>query len=129
MKILWADKDGGKDSLVWCWGIEFKSLFSILLLNFKEGSLDVYHSHAFDCISFVLKGRLEEHMLGERGYHTHVASITPVITKKSTFHKVFGRAKSTWVITFRGAWVKNWKEYKNGKQTTLTHGRIVTNDN
>jgi hypothetical protein len=124
-KFLFTAKDGGPESLVvGYWLIEWKKLFSIVLLRFDKGSRETYHSHAFNAISWVLWGRIEEHLL-EKGRIPIVLSpsILPVITKRSRFHKVYGIANKTWVISFRGPWSKYWKEYKN-EFTTLTNGRI-----
>lgn len=125
MKWLYYGKDGGYESTVWgFWLTEIKSLFSIVLLHFKPGSRDAYHDHAFNCISWVLKGELfEENFKGNP--KTHKPSLKPVITKRDTFHKVTSIG-DTWVISFRGPWIKTWHEYIPNKniQITLTNGRI-----
>ena len=58
MKILWGDKDGGSESRVWVWGLESKLFGSILLMCFRKGSREAYHTHAFNAISWVLRGWL-----------------------------------------------------------------------
>jgi hypothetical protein len=130
MKFFHKGKDGGPESTVTgYWLVEIKSLFSIALLCFEEGSRDVYHSHAFNSISWVLKGRMVE---------THINSIDgnkvsrnlleprfmPYLTFRDTFHRVFAHRR-TWVLTFRGPWSKQWKEYipKEDKFITLENGR------
>lgn len=123
MKFLSKSKDGGPESTVWAyWLIELKGLFSIVLLRFEDGSRDAYHSHAFNSISWVLRGGLYEDLL--HGPHlNHWASPFPVITRRSTTHKVvsFGR---TWVLSLRGPWSTEWREIlPDGKVVTLTHGR------
>ena len=131
MKFLWNKKDGGPESKVWMYGIEIKSLFSLLLLRFEPGSREAYHSHAFNAWSVVLgTGRLyEDHLYQFSGgewttgqLHEPGAAIT---TKRRTLHKVFSLGR-TWVISFRGPWAKTWCEYNPAtKQTlTLTHGRV-----
>ena len=145
MVVVWVDmtmtprrflnigKDGGPESNVTgYWLAEIKSLFSVALLRFDDGSRDAYHSHAFNCISWVLTGKLEERHLEldhtER-VDNHTPSLRPVITRRSTFHRVISRG-TTWVLTFRGPWSKEWHEYDphEGKYTTLTFGRKVMND-
>lgn len=131
MKVLSYSKDGGVDSTVsGLFFVEIKSLFSVALLCFENGSRDAYHSHAFDCVSWVLRGELWEQLLpkdGERegGVNRYEAGPLPVITRRSTMHKVtsFGR---TWVLTFRGPWARTWREYlpRENRFVTLTHGRI-----
>lgn len=140
MRILWGSKDGGHKSKVWCWGIESKMFGSILLLKFARGSRNAYHTHAFDSISWVLSGGLQETELivDNEGtwtlINTYLPSFRPVFTYKDTFHKVHGIDDSQWVLTFRGSWVDNWKELNENGLQTLTHGRKViggevTNEN
>lgn len=125
MKFMFNDKDGGKDSLVWCFGFESKSFGSLMLLNFKKGSRNAYHSHAFDAISLVLKGQVEENILGEDGTTVYKASFKPIVTKKETFHKVVGMVDDTWILTLRGRWNDTWFEENEHGHQTLTHGRKV----
>jgi len=123
MKFLHYGKDGGEYSTVWgFFFIEIKKMFSIVLLKFENGSRDAFHSHAFNSISLVLKGKLiEEHRWG--GTEAHIWGDT-VITRRDTFHKVtsYGR---TWVLSIRGPWAKTWKEFipSERRNVTLTHGR------
>jgi hypothetical protein len=122
MKIFYRGKDGGKDSNVWgYWLIEIKSLFSIALLRFENGTREAYHSHAFNCISWLLSGRLDEEFTDGKG-RPYLPSFKPIITKRETFHKVYSHGRS-WVLTFRGPWTKTWLENKGGKEIVLTHGR------
>jgi hypothetical protein len=126
LKLLEVSKDGGPESTVWAyWLNEFKSAFSIVLLKFENGTREAFHSHAFNCISWILRGKLEERHLDGRVQY-HYPSWKPVITKRSTFHQVcsYGR---TWVISFRGPWAKTWEEIENGEGKTLTNGRRVVN--
>lgn len=136
MKFCYFGKDGGPDSTVWgFWPIEIKSLFSVALLCFENGSREAYHSHAFNSVSWVLSGGLEEDVLVqwkslavgdlEAGYTLHhVPSLKPVVTKRDTLHKVSSVGRS-WVLTFRGPWANQWKEWlpKTSRFITFTHGR------
>lgn len=127
MKILSYSKDGGAESSVWgFWIVEIKGLFSIVLLKFVGKSREAYHTHAFNAISWVLKGRLTEHHLlgGVKSIAEHPASLRPVITKRDTFHKVHSDGV-TWALSFRGPWSKTWTEFreKEGRFVTLTNGR------
>lgn len=127
MKFFYYGKDGGYESTVWgYWLCEIKSLFSIVLLRFDKGSRDAYHNHAFNCISWVLKGELIEY--NKDGLvNIYTPSLIPVVTKRDTFHKVVSIGK-TWVLSFRGPWSKTWNEYthKNGL-IKLTNGRQIVN--
>lgn len=127
MKILRVAKDGGpKSTVTGYWLVEMKSLFSIALLKFENGSRDEYHSHAFDSISWVLTGKLVEQFVKGRLNKEYLPSPLPVITKRSTFHRVLSVGTS-WVLTFRGPWDKQWKEYDpaTGTMTVLRDGREV----
>jgi len=125
MKILWGHKDGGPDSLVWCWGIEIKNLFSILLLKFEQNSRPAFHTHAFNSFSLLLKGGLHEIMLNKEEKIFKRYSF--ISTYKNTFHQVKGLAKSNWVLTLRGRWDKEWKELNEHGLQTLTNKRVVLN--
>lgn len=124
MRLFYYGKDGGTESTVWgYWLCEFKSLFSIALLCFEDGSREAYHSHAFNCISWVFSGELiEEHLSGEVKYYR--PNLKPIITYRHTFHKVTSNGR-TWVLTFRGPWSNTWKEYlpQTKEFITLKSGR------
>jgi len=125
MKILSKSKDGGAESHVWgYWLIEIKSLFTIALLRFDPGTREAFHNHAFNCISWVLKGKLEERHLNGAETQYYTPSIFPIITKRETFHQVFSHG-TTWVFTLRGPWSKTWKEQIGDKEITLTNGRQI----
>jgi hypothetical protein len=119
-------KDGGPESRVdGFFIIEIKRWFSVVLLHFLSGSRDAYHSHAFDAVSWVLRGQLIENELSGTT-NTYRPSFRPVVTRRATFHKVVS-VGDTYVLSFRGPWVRFWREYDPGKKlfTTLTHGRKV----
>lgn len=125
MKLFFKAKDGGKDSTVTgYWLIESKSLFSIVLLRFDGFSRDAFHTHAFNSISWLLYGGLEEKFKSNyKRLNWYSPSIVPIITKKDDFHKVNSLGTS-WVISFRGRWDKTWKEHTEQNNTyTLSKGR------
>lgn len=69
MKFLFKSKDGGPDSnVVGYWLVESKKLFSIVLLCFNKGSREAFHNHAFNAISWVISGRLDECIKNKYGY-------------------------------------------------------------
>lgn len=126
MKVFSYGKDGGPDSCVWgYWLIEIKSLFSVALLCFEDGSREEFHSHAFNSVSWVLSGWLDEEFM-DYSRKNHWPGLKPVITKRDTFHRVRSVGRS-WVLTFRGPWSKEWKEFSPAKEeyATLTNGRKV----
>lgn len=126
IKLLWNDKDGGHESRVWAYGIEIKSLFSIILLRFENGSREAYHSHAFNCLNWVLKGQLhEDRSTNPREYseiYNYFPKVKPFIIRRQYMHKVCSIG-TTWVLSFRGPWANTWKEIAEGREITLTHGR------
>ena len=126
MKFFKKMKDGGPESNVTgYWLVEIKSLFSIVLLHFADGSREAYHSHAFNALSWLLRGKLLEEFVDGKG-RPHLPSIKPIETPRSAFHKVTSVGDS-WVLSFRGPWKNVWLEYlPETKQTViLTHGRKV----
>ena len=129
MKIL--KKDGGPASKVWGYFfIETKKWFTIVLLRFEDGARDAYHTHAFNAYSWVLKGKLVEEVINEKGEfegeNTYTPSFWPIWTPRECFHKVSSEGR-TWALSFRGPWVDYWREFlPNGnKFITLTHGRKI----
>lgn len=129
MKLFSVSKDGGPKSQVYAfWLAEIKPLFSAALMRFTKHSRDEFHSHAFDSVSWVLKGALTEQHLDGR-VDRHKASIKPVVTAKSTMHKVTADSV-TWVFTLRGPWAKTWQEYNEltNTLTTLSSGRKVEDE-
>lgn len=127
MKLLWNDKDGGPESRGWVWGLEIKGLFSILLLRFRKGSRNAYHSHAFNAVSWLLQGVLWEFPYENARYGNveHIPSWKPIRTPRMMQHKVVCQTENAWAITFRGPWADKWKEYlpAEDRHITLTHGR------
>lgn len=130
VKVFETTKDGGAESTVWAhWLFEIKGLCSVVLLRFEDGSREAYHEHAFNCVSWVLRGRLVEFVLPSDitcpdTVNVYPASLRPVVTLRSTFHKVVSDGRA-WVLSFRGPWAKTWREYVPGENrfARLTHGR------
>ena len=123
MKLFSYGKDGGPESTVsGFWLVEIKSLFSIVLLKFENGSREAYHEHAFNAVSWLLSGALVETLNGRYTTKRYFPSFKPIVTKRDTFHKV-ASFRNSWVLSFRGPWKPTWKEEVNGKTITLTHGR------
>lgn len=126
MKILSISKDGGEKSRVWgLFIIEWKILFSIVFLWFKDGSREAYHSHAFHAISWLLWGRLEEHDKDTGEVKVYTPSFRPIFTARDKYHKVYSR-KNSWVISFRGPWRATWKEHDEvtNEEYVLSNGRV-----
>lgn len=117
-------RDGGPTSTVMgYWLAEIKTMFTVAVLRFDRGTREAFHGHAFNSVSWVLTGGLEEVMY-DGTIKVHRPSLLPVVTRRKTFHKVIGLAEHTWVLTFRGPWSNKWYEIDEaGKRVVLTHGR------
>lgn len=129
MKICYVGKDGGQESKVWgFWLIEWKRVCSIALLCFEDGSREAYHSHAFNAVSWVLRGFLFEYLRDGTLYY-HWPRLLPIWTPRDRYHKVVSEGR-TWVLTFRGPWKNQWIDHdeKTGVTSTLTHGRSVVRE-
>lgn len=127
MKFFSYGKDGGEKSTVWgLYIVEIKWLFSIVLLRFENGTRDAFHSHAFNAISWVLRGELIEQRRIPTGaaLRFYRPSFRVVFTGRDDFHQVKSVGR-TWVLSLRGPWTKTWREYlpNQNRHTTLTHGR------
>jgi hypothetical protein len=134
MKIFQRASDGGKDSGVsGFFLVEIKALFSIVVLRFNNGTREAIHSHAFNAVTWFLKGRVREHRLIDPVCSPAVTvrefgpSWRPKFTPRDNHHKVESLGVS-WALSFRGPWVDRWREVKHGKLVTLTHGRKVVNE-
>jgi len=125
MRLLYWGKDGGEKSHVWgFWLVEWKRLFSIALLKFVGDSREAFHTHAFNSVSWVLKGKLLESRHADSFTVVHTPSLSPVFTGRKTFHRVDSEG-TTWVLTLRGPWADTWSEWipAEKRHVTLTHGR------
>lgn len=123
MRLFSKAPDGGPESgVIGYWLCEFKNLFSIVILHFGPTNREGYHSHSFNAMTLWLKGDVEEHDISgvTRTYCAGMWKYTP----RSRFHRVSAHP-TAWAISFRGPWQDTWQEYKDGKYTTLTHGRKV----
>lgn len=130
MKLFKKMKDGGPESPVdGYFLIEWKGLFSIALLHFNPGMREAYHSHAFNALTFWLKGNVVEHRLypGIEEESTPYKAGQFKVTKRDNLHRIEAPGDA-WALSFRGPWAKTWMEYKDGKRITLTHGREVVSD-
>lgn len=134
MRLFYSGKDGGPESKVWgFWLIEWKRLFSVAVLRFEDGSRDAYHNHAFNALSWVLKGNLIEGVFDlenktTRWHTSYRPSTVPIWTPRNRMHQVTSNGR-TYVLTFRGPWTKTWKEYVPAydRILTLTNGREIVN--
>lgn len=122
MKFFSRSKDGGPESPVDAFFfVEIKSLFSIAVLRFNYGSREAFHTHAFNALTWFIRGDLvEQDVNGD--YYVYKRSILPKLTRRTKNHRVIA-VETSWCFTLRGPWQKTWTETKDGKSIVLTHGR------
>lgn len=122
MKLLQSAPDGGKSSGVTAYFLfESKRFGSVALLRFNKGTREAYHSHAFNALTWWLRGRVTEHHTANKPRQWS-PSLWPKLTRRSCFHKIEAH-QTTWALTIRGPWVDYWNELRSGKLVRLTHGR------
>ncbi len=125
MKLFKKMTDGGpKSNSVGYFLIEWKSLFSIVLLKFTGKTREVYHEHAFHSLGWVIKGELKETIIDGREY-SYTPSLKPFLIGRRDFHQVSSVTPTTWVFSIRGPWKRYWRQSSQDKtdQYFLTHGR------
>lgn len=124
MKFFNRSKDGGPESPVDAFFLfEIKSLCTVALLRFNEGSREALHTHAFNALTWFIHGDLvEEDISGS--YYVYKRSWLPKITRRNKNHRVLARFTS-WCFTIRGPWASTWTEDTDTHHTVLTHGRKI----
>ncbi len=125
MKFLSFAKDGGPESHVTGFFlIEIKSLFSIVILQFKEGTREAFHSHAFNALTFWLSAAAYEEFPKAKAKYWKGGQWK--FTPRNLMHRVRAIVDS-YAISFRGPWKETWNEYlpEQDKTVVLTHGRKV----
>lgn len=124
MLFFKRNKDGGlKSNTTAYWIFEIKSFASVGFLKFEGKSREVFHNHAFDCIGFVLYGKLSEDRL-EKASRTFTWRNGFFPIYKDDYHKVSSDG-TTWVFTIRGKWDMTWQEISKEKTITMTNGRKI----
>lgn len=126
MKIFTKRHDGGLDSgVTGYWLIECKSLFSIVLLRFLPSTKEAYHSHAFNAITWWIKGTATEEFPNKPSI-IWKPSFRWKVTPKTNIHR-YRVEKPAWAISIRGPWETYWKEVQENKTVVFTkHRQIVT---
>ena len=121
MKLFSKAADGGKGSGVTGYFlIEWKRAFSIVLLHFAKGTREAFHEHAFNAWTLWLWGVVVEHHLN--GYRKVFSGGMSKFTPRNCFHKIEA-LEPTWALSIRGPWMDRWREWRQGRFVTLTHGR------
>lgn len=124
-RIFYKKPDGGRDSGVTAFFlIEWKPVLSICLLRFSQGSREAYHTHAFNALTWWLKGNVQELFYPTRRGRSWSPSIIPKYTPRSSCHKIMAD-RTTWAFSIRGPWMDTWEEQRGQKRVVLTHGRKI----
>jgi hypothetical protein len=110
MVLFEKRKDGGPNSPVDAYFlIESKRFFSIALLKFNKGGREAFHTHAFNALTWFIKGDiLEKDVKGCEYQYTR--SFIPKLTRRSMNHRVKA-VEDSWCLTVRGPWKDIWSEY------------------
>lgn len=108
--------------------LEWKPLFSIKLFYFEKGTAqEIYHTHSFSAISFLIFGNYIEEFYDPS---TKVVSSLPrnrsrvIMIPKTRFHQIT-KSESCLTLMVTGPWGDVYKEYQpnNGELIMSTHGR------
>lgn len=119
MKLFKRSHDEGKDSgVTGYWLIEWKSVFSIVVLRFNPNHRENYHSHAFNALTWWLWGKATEEFV-DKVKIIWTPSLFPKYTPKNNTHK-YSVSKVSWAISFRGAWNTTWEEYAPSTDEVIT---------
>lgn len=126
-RFFYTKPDGGANSgVTGYFFLEWKPLFSVGILHFRKGTREAFHNHAFNAVSFWLKGSVTEvrhsSQLTQNKYFS--AGFRPKFTPRSNCHKIIAH-EDTYCLTLRGPWLDYWYEIRNGERVTLTHGRKI----
>jgi hypothetical protein len=132
LKLFRKAADGGENSgVTGFFLIECKSLFSIVLLRFSKGSREAYHEHAFNAWTLWLRGRVVEEACDLNRYPTLRRKLWwPMdlkYTPRNLMHRIIAGPDGAWAISVRGPWLNRWRELREGRYVTLTHGRKEVN--
>ena len=123
-------KDGGKTSPVDAYFLfEIKGLCSVALLKFNKGGREDFHSHAFNALTWFIKGDLMEEKI-DGSLKKYRRAFLPKFTSKTNCHRVVAN-KDSWCLTVRGSWDKTWYEIdkvKNEKTVFSNHRNIVSKE-
>lgn len=93
---------------------EHKRLFSIWIYEWEDVQDQMrYHTHAFNSIAFLLKGRYSQRRLTKDGTTVldAITSRKPRFLPRNYCHKIVGAEKGTKSIVFAGPWSPYWAEF------------------
>lgn len=129
MRLFYKGYDGGdKSTVTGYWLIELKSLFSICVLRFNKGTRENFHNHAFNALTWFIKGDLVEERLVDSNklYRKYRRSLIPKLTRRNNMHRVIAN-ETSYCVSIRGPWSKQWNEYNehNKEMITLESGRRI----
>lgn len=121
--INWGKFKRRLDAPFTFYGIEIPWLFSVGISRPYNNSINIYRSAPYLEVSWVLKGRYTEEILGKDELKVRIPSIIPVTGSLSRLTVM----RPTWCFVIRGPHRKTWKEYnpKTNKTNTYTRGRCL----
>lgn len=103
---------------------EHKKLFGIIFFYFKGKMQDRFHTHAFNAVSFKLWGTYMEGIFDIKTKKAKYEMRRKVIKyfPRDSYHSI-NESTGCCTMLIQGPWRETWKEYKNGKEVTLTWHR------
>lgn len=108
--------------------LEWKPLLSIKLFYFEKGvAQEIYHTHSFSAISFLIFGNYTEEFYdpATKGVSTLPRNRSTIIMiPKTRFHQIT-KSEGCLTLMVTGPWGDVYKEYqpKTGELIMSTHGR------
>lgn len=108
---------------------EHKSIFSIIVYNWKTITQNRFHSHAFPAVAFLLSGKYEQEIYKKGVVTANMVNqwMKPRWLPRNYTHRVMKADSNTWTIVFVGPWTKYWYEWFQDTNTWVkyTWGRKV----
>ena len=117
MIVFWKKKDIllGDQNVSEITVLEWKKLFSIKLFHFHktEGSQDRFHTHAFNALSFLLKGNYTEEVLdGKKVLRLPRNRSKIIFIPKGQFHRIT-KSEGCRTLLITGPWDAEWSELRH----------------
>lgn len=103
---------------------EHKRLFGILFFYFFGAKQDRFHTHAFNSVSLKLWGNYTEGVLDAETKEIRYVPRTAIFKyfPRGAYHSI-NDTTGCCTMLLQGPWKRTWKEFKDGKETTLTWHR------
>ncbi len=109
--------------------IEIKYLGGIIVNIFNTSNQDRFHSHAFNALSWMIRGHYYEDVIVDGNLLKLKKIERSRFIPRNYIHKITKSSPNAMSITFEGPWESTWNEYfDNGRIKTYSWGRKVIFD-